>query len=141
MKTLNQWIDKYEEKTKDEFSLPNGFNLYWLPERGFAQYRLHEGLLVIYQLCGDIHFWYDLAKLLCVSNGGYAVSAVSILPIKPYLRLLKFKIEKEETVNGKHRYYCTDDSGRPVIATYKGTDKDGTDSYFVTCYVKGETNG
>lgn len=135
IKSLEEWIDKYETERDDPFITPKGFKLYWLPERGFAQYRFVDGILVVYQLCGDIHYWFDLAKLLCLSKGGYAVSTVCILPILPYLRLLKFRIVKKEEVNGKYRFFCKDEAGRKVIATYKGTDEEGNDSYFVTVYV------
>lgn len=135
IKSLAEWVDKYEEKTNDPFVTPKGFDLYWLPERGFAQYRFVDGIMVVYQICGDIHFWYDLAKLLCLSKGGHAVSTVCILPILPYLRLLKFRIVKQEEVDGHFRFYCRDEAGRKVIVTYKATSEDGTDSYFLTCYV------
>ena len=134
-KSIEEWIKTYEKKTGDTYNCPKDFDLYWLPERGFAQYRFFDGILIVYQLCGDIHFWYDLAKLICLAKGGHAVSTVSILPILPYLRLLKFKVEKDEEKDGHHRYFCHDESGRKVIATYKNTGDDGTDAYFVTCYV------
>lgn len=135
IKTLEEWVDKYETDRDDPFACPKGFECYWLPERGFAQYRFVDGILVVYQLCGDIHFWFDLAKLICLAKGGHAVSTVSILPIKPYLRLLKFKIVKDEERDGKHRYYCKDEAGRRVVATYKNTGDDGNDNYFVTVYI------
>ncbi len=136
IKTLEEWVDKYETERDDPMVCPKGFDMYWLPERGFAQYKFVDGILVVYQLCGDIQFWFDLAKLICLAKGGHAVSTVSILPIKPYLRLLKFRIVKDEEKDGKHRYYCKDESGRKVIATYKNTGDDGNDNYFVTVYVK-----
>lgn len=136
IKTLTEWINKYESERDDPFVLPKGFDFYWLPERGFVEYLFHEGILVVYELCGDIHFWFDMAKLICLSKGGHAVSTVCILPILPYLRLLKFKIMKDEVVDGHHRFFCKDEAGRKVIATYKATDeKSGEDSYFVTLYV------
>lgn len=135
IKTLAEWVDKYETERGDPFVTPKGFDFYWLPERGFAQYKFVDGIMVVYQICGDIHYWFDLAKLLCLSKGGHAVSTVCILPILPYLRLLKFRIVKREEVDGHYRFFCRDEAGRKVIATYKGTDEDGEDSYFVTVYV------
>lgn len=137
MKSLKEWIDKYEKERNDPFVIPKGFDFYWLPERGFAEYFFDEkGILVVYQICGDIHFWFDLAKLICLAKGGHAVSTVCILPILPYLRLLKFKIVKKEERDGHFRFWCKDEAGRKVIATYKGTDEEGNDSYYVTIYVK-----
>lgn len=133
--SINEWIKRYEDKTGDEFVLPAGFQLFWLPNRGFAQYRFYEGMLVVYQLCGDIHFWYDLACLMCIQNGGNAVSTICTCPIKPYLRLLGFEIKEEEDREGKKRYICKDKFGRKVVATYRSTDDTGCDSYFVTSYM------
>jgi hypothetical protein len=136
IKTLEEWVEKYETERDDPMVCPKGFDMYWLPERGFAQYKFVDGILVVYQICGDIQFWFDLAKLICLAKGGHAVSTVCILPILPYLRLLKFKIVKKEERDGHFRFWCKDEAGRKVIATYKGTDEEGTDSYYVTIYVK-----
>lgn len=145
MKTLEEWIDRYEEKTGDEFMLPAGFQLWWLPERGFAEYRLVDGILVVYQLCGDIHFWYDLACLMAMQNKAACVSTIAALPIYAYLRLLRFEIMEEEERDGRKRFLCRDPLGRKVVATYRGTDDAGCDNYFVSAYMfekyKGESHG
>lgn len=133
--TLEEWIKRYEEKTGDDFMLPPGFTLYWLPNRGFAEYRYVDDILVVYQLCGDIHFWYDLACLLCIQKGGVSVSTVCTCPIRPYLRLLGFKVREEYEKNGKYRFICEDKLGRKVIATYRSTDDTGCDTYFVSSYM------
>lgn len=133
--SLNEWVKRYEDKTGDEFILPSGFQLFWLPNRGFAQYKFSNGILVVYQVCGDIHFWYDIACLMCIQNGGKAVATICTCPIRPYLRLLGFEIEEEETRNGQKRYICKDQFGRKVVATYRSTDNTGCDSYFVTSYM------
>lgn len=133
--SLKEWIDRYEEKTGDEFTLPPGFQLYWLPNRGFAEYMYSNGVFVVYQLCGDIHFWYDIACLMCIQMGGVSVSTVCTCPIKPYLRLLGFTIKKEYDRDGKKRYICADKFGRKVIATYRSTDDTGCDTYFVSSYM------
>lgn len=133
--SLNDWIKRYEEKTGDTFNIPAGFLFYWLPNRGFAQYKFSNGVFVVYQVCGDIHFWYDIACLMCIQNGGRAVSTVCTCPIEPYLRLLKFSIQEKYENNGKNRYICKDQFGRKVIATYRSTDDTGCDTYFVTSYM------
>lgn len=38
MKSLKEWIDKYEKERNDPFVIPKGFDFYWLPERGFSEY-------------------------------------------------------------------------------------------------------
>lgn len=136
MKSLEEWIQRYEEKTGDEFMLPAGFQLWWLPNRGFAQMRLYEDLVIVYQLCGDIHFWYDIACLIAMMNGAKAVSTISTVSIRPYLRLLHFKVKQTEEKEGKYRFLCEDMYGRKVVATYRSTDDTGADTYFVTSYMK-----
>lgn len=133
--SLEEWINRYEEKTGDEFILPAGFQLYWLPNRGFAEYRLVDNILVVYQLCGDIAYWYDTACLLALQNNAVAVSTIATVPILPYLRLLHFEIMREEEKDGRKRFYCRDRLGRKVIATYHGTDDTGCDNYFVSSYM------
>lgn len=133
--SLKDWVDRYEEKTGDEFMLPPGFQMWWLPHRGFAQYKYSNGVFIVYQLCGDIAFWYDIACLMCFQNGGKAVSTICTVPILPYLRLLKFHIKEVKEKNGRKRYICADRYGRKVVATYRSTDENSEDSYFVTSYM------
>ena len=127
MKSLKEWIDKYEKERNDPFVIPKGFDFYWLPERGFAEYLFDEkGILVVYQLCGDIHFWFDLAKLLCLAKGGHAVSTVCIIPIIPYLRLLKFKIVKRKSETGITAFGARTRQGVRSSPPTKGRTKRGT---------------
>lgn len=143
--TLEGWIRRYEEKTGDEFTLPAGFQLFWLPNRGFSEYLLKDDIFIVYQVCGDIAFWYDVACLMALQNHATCVSTIATVPILPYLRLLHFEIMKTEDKNGRKRFWCRDPLGRKVVATYRSTDDNGEDNYFVSCYMnemyKGETNG
>lgn len=139
-KSFNEWVDEYEEKTGEEFTLPPGFSLYFLPERGFAQYRLVNGLVIVYQLCGDILYWFDVGKMIAHMNGAKAVATVCILPIKAYIRLLRCHIVKDEEKDGKHRYVCKDSIGHKLICTYRSTEE-GTDTYFCTYYLDGGRHG
>ena len=50
IKTLKEWVEKYETERDDPVVCPKGFDMYWLPERGFAQYKFVDGILVVYQL-------------------------------------------------------------------------------------------
>lgn len=109
--------------------------MWWLPHRGFAQYRFFNGLLVVYQLTGDMAFWYDLACLLCFNHNGRAVATICTLPIYPYFRLLHFKVKEEYEKNGQKRIIGEDRYGRKVVATYRSTDDTGTDTYWVTSYM------
>lgn len=136
-KTLNEYIELYEEKTGEEFVVPAGFQLLYLPERGFAEIMIHEGLVVVYQMCGDLLFWFDTAKLMAESNDLRAVATICILPILPYIRLLRCRIKEDIVQNGHHRYICEDAVGNTLICTYRSTEE-GTDTYFCTYYIGGQ---
>lgn len=37
--SLKEWIKIYEEKTGDNFGVPNGYRLFYMAERGFASMK------------------------------------------------------------------------------------------------------
>lgn len=136
---LGEWIKRYEEKTGDKFLLPKGFQLYFLPERGFAQFKIDfEGsILMIYQACGDAKFWRDVGELMCIMNNIDHISTICTVNIDAYIRIFGWKPYNVENVNGQKRYHCYDTLGRKVIATFKGIDEaTGEPSYWVTQYLR-----
>ncbi|MDR1702316.1 MAG: hypothetical protein LBR56_06030 [Sporomusaceae bacterium] len=137
--SLDKWIKRYEEKTKDKFETPAGFTLYYLPERGFAQFAVDPTTksLIIYQLCGDALFWHDLGIIMCQQQGLHNLCSICTRNIKPYIRLFGWKIIKEEEIEGMKRFYCLAADGGNVLITYAWLNEDtGAPNYYVTQEVK-----
>ena len=135
MKTLTEYIQAYEKKTGEEFVTPPGFTLFFIPERGFAQMRTFEGMVVVHQVCGDLLFWFDFAKVMAVSNNCYCVITKCVRHILPYIRRLRCHIVERE---GHFRYICKDEFGNKAICSWQLAD-DGSDIYVCTYYL-GEVN-
>lgn len=96
--SLKEWIKIYEEKTGDNFGVPNGYRLFYMAERGFASMKpdLKTRLMVVYQVCGDGKFWRDYAELtFAVPMGLDAVCTICTRPIRPYIRGFGWEILDE----------------------------------------------
>lgn len=135
---LEEWVKKYEEKTNDKFMLPKGFQLCYLPERGFCQFKIDkEGkMLMIYQTCGDARFWHDVGELICHMNGLNCIGTICTVHFEAYARIFGWAIENVENVNNQKRYTLKDSIGRKLIATHKHFDeKTGEPCYWVTHYL------
>ena len=140
--TLEEWIQFYEEKSKEKFEVPKGFLFQWHPYRGFSVMMPDkEGkILMIYSTCGDGRFWRDVAEMLALNNGMTKLMTICIRKIEPYIRFWHWKINNVQEINGQKRYFCTDDLGRNVLITHRGVNTEtNLPTYVVTQYlIKGE---
>ncbi len=136
-KTLAEWIILYESKTNDKVELPKGFQLYFLPERGFCQYKvdIDNKMLIVYQLCGDAKFWRDVGELICLVNKLDSISTICTRNILAYIRFWGWKIKQQFDVNNQKRFICEDTQGRKIIITHKHIDGNGDVAYWVTHYI------
>lgn len=143
-KSLRQWVEIYENKTHDKAELPKGFQLFYLPTRGFMMIRplVKDSILYIYQVCGDGKFWHDHAELMATALGFQCLATICNRNIETYLKNFDFEILVEQHINSETRYLCQDCIGRKVLVTYKGKDNNGNDEYWVTQYLheKATTN-
>lgn len=136
-KTLKDWIKFYEDKTGDSVSLLDGFQMYWLAERGFCQYKIDiEGkMLIIYQVSGDAKFWHDMGEIICLANNLDYMSTICTRNINAYMRFWKWEVAEEFNVNNQKRFICKDVHGRKVIITHQGINDKGNPTYYVTQYL------
>ena len=140
--TLEEWIQFYEEKSKEKFEIPPSFIFQWMPYRGFSVMKpdIEGKILMIFSTCGDGRFWRDVAEMLALSKGLTRLMTVCIRKIEPYIRFWHWKIEEVQEVNGQKRYFCKDDLGRNVLITHRGfIEETQLPTYVITQYlIKGE---
>lgn len=137
-RTFEEWMALYKQKTGDYVSVPPGFTLNFLEDRGICVMKpeADTGIFVIYDLCGDAKFWRDLAELYCRQNGLKCISTICTRRIRPYIRFWGWKIIKEQHINGQERYICKDKLDRYVVITFKGINEiSHRPDYWVTEYM------
>ena len=139
--TLTEWIAKYEQKTGDKFEPKNGFKLFYLPERGFCEIRAdaEKQMIMLWQMCGDGHFWVDHAMLIAAALGYTHIGAISIRDnVNAYIRFGGFKVDHTEILpDGNKRYCCVGKDGkRTGLVSPAWIDKDGNMAYFLTWEVE-----
>lgn len=135
--TLDEYIEKYEEKTKEKFKPHTEFKLFFLPSRGFCEYKVdsEKGLVMIYQLCGDGKFWRDFGNLLArLCHCRHLGTICSRSNIKAYIRFWGYRIVQEELLPaGLIRYHLREkQTGKPALCSPSWVDETGKVSYFVT---------
>ena len=141
-RTLEEWVQFYEEKSGEKLEVPKGFLFHWMPTRGFSVMKpdMQGKILMIYSTCGDGKFWRDVGEMLALNNGMTKLMTICIRKIEPYIRFWHWKITKVQDVNGQKRYFCIDELGRNVLITHRGVNKNtGQPTYSVTQYlIQGE---
>lgn len=135
--TYRQWLDFFERKSGEEYEPSNGWMILYNPDKGFCDIKIDEGIVMARQAAGDIKHWKNeverIARGLGIKNAGTYVSR----KIKPYIRLVGYKITAEEhetNENGKDvaRYHLIDKDGHKGLATYGFVTEAGNDCYLVT---------
>lgn len=135
---LEEYIAKYEKRTGEKFEPKIGFKLFYLPARGFCEYKIDtdKNMVMIYQLCGDGKFWRDYGLLLAQMTGcRYLGTICSRDNIKAYIRFWGYMIDFEEVLDGGLiRYHCKEkNTGKTGLCSPAWTEKEnGKVSYFVT---------
>jgi predicted PolB exonuclease-like 3'-5' exonuclease len=135
--TLDEYIKKYEQKTKDKFKPKEGFKLFYLPSRGFCELSTtkNNSMLMIYQMAGDGKFWRDFATVLAQMLGIKKLGTICIREnIKAYIRFWGYKITKKEPLNdGSFIYYAENKEGKKARVSPVHMHDDITRiSYYVT---------
>ena len=134
-KTFSEWVELFERKTGDKYCCPDGYHVYYLPDRGYCQFKVDGNMLLIYGLCGDAKFWRDLAEVFAQDMGLTALGTICTRPPLPYIRFWGWKIVREEENGEFVRYWCKDKEGRRVVLTPKHVEENGDVTYWVTQYL------
>lgn len=105
---MEQWIALYNKKVPTGFKRNERFELFYLPEKGFAEVMDTGKMLLVYQVCGDIKFWRTFVEKIARKLGYTHAGTMCVRHIKPYLRLINaIPYSTEETPLGT-RYFCRD---------------------------------
>jgi hypothetical protein len=135
-RTMEEWIEFYERKTGEKLERQDGWETFYHPDKGFCQYRVTEDMIIINQLCGDIHFWKDKAETMARDMGISHLGTWYIREnVRAYARLLGFDVYREEELpEGLKRYYGRNKvTGKEGLASPAFKYKEsGRQAYFIT---------
>ena len=134
---MDEWIKKYEKKAKEKFEAVEGFKLFYLPERGFCQIRVEKNMVIVRQVCGDGHFWFDFSALMAKLCGCKSVGTFyNRGNAAAYIKLWGYAIERVESLpDGLKQYHCVSPDGSQALVSPYGTRQDGTIIYMATMEV------
>lgn len=104
--TFEEWVKKYEERTGDKHSNPdNSYTTLYDKDKGYAQYKVENNRLYIYEVCGDGQYWYNLGVKMCQDHNIPFIVTICTCKIRPYLRCMKLKPTKEILQPERHDGY------------------------------------
>lgn len=127
-RTLAQWIALYNKKISDGFKRDERFALFYLPEKGFAEIMDTGKMVVINQLCGELNFWRHVAEKISRQLGYKVAGTICIRPIRPYLRLAGFEIERVEETPQGDRFFCR----HKISGQWGQASPAGKNTYYIT---------
>ena len=137
MKTLEEWIALYDKKNHEKFKRDLRYEMFYVPEKGFAEICDTGKMIIVNQMCGEFKFWRGIAEELSRQFGYKIAGTVCIRPILPYIRLAGFVPYRIEETPIGNRYFCTDKhTGQKGQASPAGKD-----TWFVTWEVKANDTG
>ena len=124
--TPEKWVEWYEKKTGDTFTLPEGYTVNFHERRGMATFKpdLENRMLVVGYVIGDGRFWHDAIEMIAKQNGFRYIATICTRDVKAYIRFWKYKIIKQWDKDGQKRYlarnsihgYSVHSSGRKAEA-------------------------
>lgn len=92
---FKDWVKKYEAKSGDKHICPDGYTTLFDKDKGYAQYKVEDNRLWIYEVCGDGRYWYHLGGKICQDHNIPFIVTVCTCKLRPYLRLMQLKPTKE----------------------------------------------
>ena len=127
-KTLEQWIALYNKKIPEGFERDKRFELFYLPNKGFAEVMDSGKMVWVNQMCGDFKFWRDFVEKVTQKLGYSHAGTLCIRNVKAYIRMAGFTVDRIEKTAQGDRYFCTDKhSGQKGQASPAGKD-----TYYIT---------
>nr|DAS84523.1 MAG TPA: hypothetical protein [Caudoviricetes sp.] len=135
--TLDEWIAFYNRKNpQDLFQPTEGYEFFFVPDKGFCEVCFRADMVIIAQLAGDARYFKEKVEEAARELGIHEGGTICIRKeIRAYARLFGYRIERtEELPDGTRRYYATHrDTGKWFLASPGYTyDETGTTAYLVT---------
>lgn len=122
-KTMEQYVALYNKKNLESFKRDKRFEIFYSPEKGFAEIGDMGDMIVVNQMCGEFKFWRELVEKMSRESGYKIAGTICIRPILPYIRLAGFQIDRIEETKIGNRYFCTDkNTGQKGQASPAGKD-------------------
>lgn len=103
--TFEEYIKVYETKTGDKHICPSGYTTLYDKDKGYAQYKVENNRLWVYEVCGDGKYWYSLGIRMCKDHNIPYLCTICTRDILPYIRLMKGKITKKEIQPERNNAY------------------------------------
>ena len=106
--TLYEWIGFYNRKNpQDPFQPTDGFELFYVPEKGFCEVLFLGDMVIVGQLAGDARFFKEHIDKVAAQMGIREGGTICIRKeIRAYIRLFGYRIDHvEELSDGTKRYY------------------------------------
>jgi len=136
--TPEKWVEWYEKKTGDSFTLPEGYTVNYHPYRGMATFKpdIENKMLVVGYVIGDGRFWHDAIEMIAKQNGFRYIATICTRDVKAYIRFWKYKIVKQWDKDGQKRFLAKNRAGCYAVLTFRGKDaKTDVDTYLVVQYM------
>lgn len=136
--TPEKWVEWYEKKTGDRFTLPEGYTVNYHPYRGMATFKpdIKNKMLVVGYVIGDGRFWHDAIEMIAKQNGFRYIATICTRDVKAYIRFWKYKIVKQWDKDGQKRFLAKNRAGCYAVLTFQGKDaKTDVDTYLVVQYM------
>ena len=134
-RTLTEWIDYYNSKTGNRFERDERYRLLYHPSRGFVELMPGKTMLIVGQMCGDGHFWKDMADALAASLGYQYVGAQGIRKSAwAYARCFGYRLDRVNDLgDGEKQYFGTHRAtGKHIRVSPGFRQEDGSWSCFLT---------
>lgn len=132
---LEEWIEFYEKKAGVKYEPPDQRAIrFYFPDKGFAEIGVTKNMVIVHQLCGDAHFWKQVAEVIAIEHGINHLGTWCIRNIEPYIRYFGVEVESTEDLGeGLKRYHGKfKDTGKSAIFTPNFKAKNGNIGYLVT---------
>ena len=137
--TPQEWVQWYEDKTGDLFTLPSGYTVNYHERRGIMTFKadFDTRMLIVLYVIGDGRFWHDVAELVAKQNGLRYVATICTRNVDAYIRFWDYKVVQEwKNEDGQRRFLTIDPFGRYATLTYRGVDeRTHKDTYWVIQYL------
>lgn len=107
-KTLREWFDFYEKKTKEKHINLDKYKTLFDEEKGYCQFCIQGNDLMIHECCGDGLFWCKYAFDFAKEHSLKRIVTLCTRNILPYIRrmngVIKHKEVRQFTNNGLEIY-------------------------------------